>query len=1054
MSEKESPAKKRARKTLSLSNRKSRNQTVTGNAVKKTPTIIQFFNNVPPVKLACPICGEMVSRFWINEHIDANCQSPQKSDRKDLKGINSKSLLRDISNPETSDSCTRTPEKVKTPETSHSFTRTPVKSLKSAGCVSTPEKPRSTDGHNASSEPETERKRTSPYFEKQALQQPQPRQYSSKVVRKINLGSLASKLSKKKTKEHSDSSQVSHQETLQATDCQHPLLVGETDSLSSSQKENHCFEDCDLTNVDDTNTEMLDLCTRNSEKQESVQSKIPEPLLSGAASSSFQALVSFQLNQSNGNPNIKVNKEFTALGTHDLDISEESVNLSLLKDSMVKHSDDNNMPNLKREIDSSAENLGAQTLSVSSLFASREAAEYISNAVSQIPESKKAKDHSEELQRLPYYLRNFLIVLHTVMGNEEDRQLFNEEDLAAIDSFQKLSVAGQKLYVRLFQRKLNWLKVSKLEYSEISTDLGPVIHELVSSDFLQAESDLDNVSEVLELLSAPDLKTLAKTFHLTNPSGQKQQLVEDFLRLSKQRSLFESGNKQSRAGLAILKKAKELAGKCVRVCKGPRNVFSRVLLLFSLTDSMEDEEAASGGQGQLYTILMVNMGRMIFPSYVVQRKTKVFLTRDDVLRYEAAMHMLNNISASMLSGHWEEAHQIYLAAKASWRDLALSADLSYFENLPVYLRCFSVGWVYTRILSRGVEVLQRLRMYKEAVEELRNLLSQTTYCPDSRGRWWDRMALNLQQHLKCIDQSIHCIKEGLSDPLVRTGHRLSLLQRAARMKESPSCKKHWKLLQDVPSMDVQDVSHVTIRGKMCPQMGMGKSVFLMEDIVQSQGQNERHSTSSETVMCSVEELALAHYRQQGFDQGIHGEGSTFSTLFGLFMWDIIFMGGIEDVFRNAYQVCPLDLHTDSFYENRKTPIKERLDLLQEASVETLQMLVAETWNSQHGKINPLVNWERFVSLEQAQSLAACLGGVFLSGMVRRFCKDYRHCRGGLPDLVVWETQTLKYKLVEVKGPNDRLSHKQMIWLDELHKLGAQVEVCHVTAIGARSLRVS
>ncbi|KAG2470576.1 FAN1 nuclease, partial [Polypterus senegalus] len=292
---------------------------------------------------------------------------------------------------------------------------------------------------------------------------------------------------------------------------------------------------------------------------------------------------------------------------------------------------------------------------------------------------------------------------------------------------------------------------------------------------------------------------------------------------------------------------------------------------------------------------------------------------------------------------------------------------SYFENLPVYLRCFTVGWVYTRILSRGVEVLQRLRMYKEAVEELRNLLSQSTYCPDSRGRWWDRLALNLQQHLKCIDQAIHCIKEGLSDPLVRTGHRLSLFQRAARMKESPSCKKHWKLLQDVPSMDVQDVSHVTIRGKMCPQTGMGKSVFLMEDIVQSQGQNENPSTSSETVMCSVEELALAHYRQQGFDQGIHGEGSTFSTLFGLLMWDIIFMGGIEDVFRNTYQVCPLDLHTDSFYENRKTPIEERLDLLQEASVETLQMLVAETWNSQQGKINPLVNWERFVSLEQAQN---------------------------------------------------------------------------------------
>lgn len=36
--------------------------------------------------------------------------------------------------------------------------------------------------------------------------------------------------------------------------------------------------------------------------------------------------------------------------------------------------------------------------------------------------------------------------------------------------------------------------------------------------------------------------------------------------------------------------------------------------------------------------------------------------------------------------------------------------------------------------------------------------------------------------------------------------------------------------------------------------------------------------------------------------GIHGEGSTFSTLYSLLMWDIIFMDGIPDVFRNSYQV--------------------------------------------------------------------------------------------------------------------------------------------------------
>lgn len=51
---------------------------------------------------------------------------------------------------------------------------------------------------------------------------------------------------------------------------------------------------------------------------------------------------------------------------------------------------------------------------------------------------------------------------------------------------------------------------------------------------------------------------------------------------------------------------------------------------------------------------------------------------------------------------------------------------------------------------------------------------------------------------------------------------------------------------------------VTIMGRLCPQRGMGKSVFVME---------AGEAADPTTVLCSVEELALAHYRRSGFDQG-------------------------------------------------------------------------------------------------------------------------------------------------------------------------------------------
>lgn len=48
---------------------------------------------------------------------------------------------------------------------------------------------------------------------------------------------------------------------------------------------------------------------------------------------------------------------------------------------------------------------------------------------------------------------------------------------------------GQKLYVRLFQRKLKWLQVNKLGYEEISSDLEPVAQELVKNGFLETGNE-------------------------------------------------------------------------------------------------------------------------------------------------------------------------------------------------------------------------------------------------------------------------------------------------------------------------------------------------------------------------------------------------------------------------------------------------------------------------------------------------------------------------------------------------------------------------------------
>ncbi|KAM3924447.1 fanconi-associated nuclease 1 [Leptodactylus fuscus] len=987
MSQNKTPEKKQSRLSLSKK-RKSLATKVPASPSKSSasPSIVALFNNAPPPKLSCPLCGAMVPRFGLNKHIDETCPKAKEENDDVL-------LVGKTNSRQNTSTSSQTPLKPKT-----SVTKNKLK----------------TDPNNQVQE------QASPYFGKNVSVRETPKDIE--VVATIPLGSLSSKLSRR-------------YQTLKANDCKGTYTNEATEPQSQgdacgSEKVTLCSRP-DIKNPDEINNKQK--CNETTSALEG--GKLASfPLKSSKQSDCVtkEKTDPSKRKQNDGFFGLKTSKKMKcskSLETN-CDLTDKTqecgdhVCVALMEDN------DNFLP-------VEDPNVLDEFLKPFDVTDNVEAGD---NGIN-VPVSEPSIP--------PYYLRNFMMVLQTVMENEEDMSLFSEEDTVALTTFCELSAGGQKLYVRLFQRKLTWIKVNKIEYSEIGSDLIPFIEELSQHGFLQKDSDLEELSEALDLLAAPELKNLAKTFHLANPNAQKQQLVEEFLRLSRQRSIFSMNKNQSSIGAAILKKAKDAAGRAIRVCKGPRAVFSRVLLLFSLTESMEVEEAASGGQTLLSTVLMVNMGRMKFPHYAVQRNTRIFQDRDDLIRYESAMHKLVDIVVTMTNGNWKEAYLMFQRAREDWEQIKNEPSLRYHTTLPLYLRCFTVGWVYTRILSRGVEILQRLRHYEEAVQLLETLLSQNIYCLDSRGRWWDRLVLNLHQHLKLTQKAISCILEGLSDPYVRTGHQLSLYQRAVRMRDSPSCKKFRNMFKELPEINVEDVPHVTIKGNMYPQTGIAKSVFLMENMVEEDGEEV-----TQTIMCSVEELALAHYRELGFDQGIHGEGSTFSTLYGLFMWDITFMEGIPDVFRNSYQAFPLDLYTDSFYKNRKDAIENRLQLLEDSPTEVLHDMMADVWNAHLGEAAALVVWERFSSLQQAQGLVSCLGGQILSGICRKMSKDIRHCRGGLPDLVMWNVQKKIFKLVEVKGPNDRLSHKQMIWLDDLRKMGADVEVCHVVSIGAKSNRLN
>ena len=189
--------------------------------------------------------------------------------------------------------------------------------------------------------------------------------------------------------------------------------------------------------------------------------------------------------------------------------------------------------------------------------------------------------------------------------------------------------------------------------------------------------------------------------------------------------------------------------------------------------------------------------------------------------------------------------------------------------------------------------------------------------------------------------------------------------------------------------------------------------------------------------CHVEQLCLQHYALQGF-KGFHCEGKLLTMIFVLAMWDVIFQDGIAGSFETPYQSAPLDLGSDSFAIVRSQQIRARLDHIERTGGLDL---IAEADDRERARNTWAVacRWELF-SKQDLLEVAECLGGHSISVVCQMLVEEWDQCSGGMPDLVVWRMSDRVCRFVEVKGPGDRLSETQKVWIDVLLRAGVEVQV--------------
>jgi Fanconi-associated nuclease 1 len=88
----------------------------------------------------------------------------------------------------------------------------------------------------------------------------------------------------------------------------------------------------------------------------------------------------------------------------------------------------------------------------------------------------------------------------------------------------------------------------------------------------------------------------------------------------------------------------------------------------------------------------------------------------------------------------------------------------------------------------------------------------------------------------------------------------------------------------------------------------------------------------------------------------HSESSILTTLFALLFWPILYKD-IPGAFETPYQLAPLDLGDDSFYQSRRDDIEDRLERMTRKG-EALKMLrEADGRERDRGTLGIGVRWD-------------------------------------------------------------------------------------------------
>jgi hypothetical protein len=190
---------------------------------------------------------------------------------------------------------------------------------------------------------------------------------------------------------------------------------------------------------------------------------------------------------------------------------------------------------------------------------------------------------------------------------------------------------------------------------------------------------------------------------------------------------------------------------------------------------------------------------------------------------------------------------------------------------------------------------------------------------------------------------------------------------------------------------------------------------------------------------AIEHQVVDHFAAQGY-WCHYSENLLFNGFLGLLFWDIVFQP-VPGAFANRFQRGPLDLYEREFQIRRHEAITQRLALIARGEAKPL---IEQHLQEKHSLANTLVHWEFFAQISWQRVLDA-MPPAHLSLILKRMLEDLGQHRAGFPDLFCIDPAG-NYRLLEVKGPNDKLRENQRAWLAYFAEHGIPASVVMVRGV--------